>query len=152
MFEKGTSGNPNGRKSGSRNKPKLAKLAQEQAQEQLAALVGKAIEVLTDELDGDNRLQAAKLILTKAVPDVKADDANEPVFLPDLAHPYLSDATRLAIINGAVAEGKITPAQGLVLTRMIETQTKEDGWQGPSDADLAIRRELRALAEGEVAQ
>lgn len=149
IFQPGNSGRPKG----ARNKPRLDRLAAQEAQQQLTTLVGKALDVLAAELDGDDpkaRMTAARLVLDKIIPPAKGDDGEGPIYLPELISPDLSHCTRRSVINAAVGEGRITPAQGLTLIKMTEAQPDRTGWEFASglesDADKETFARLREAA------
>jgi len=69
-------GNP-GRPKGSRNKPKIDRLAEQKIRKRLSELLGLALDAVEDELtNGTNRMRAAEIVLRKCLPDsLKVIDA-----------------------------------------------------------------------------
>lgn len=129
-FLPGTSGNPKGRKEGSRNKTTL--LAQSLFDGEADQIIRRAIELAKE---GDP--VALRLCVERLLPPRK--DRPVEIDLPDVTGP--ADLTAvIGAITKAVGEGEITPAEGSALSGMLETQrrTIETG-------DLAER--LEAIEE-----
>jgi hypothetical protein len=76
-FKKGMSGNPRGRPKGSKNKSTILREAMESKTDRmLSREVPKVLKVVIDAaIKGD--MSAAKMILDRAVPVIKAGDGNE---------------------------------------------------------------------------
>jgi uncharacterized protein DUF5681 len=110
-FRKGQSGNPVGRRPGSRNRATV--IAEQLLEGQAATLVRKAVEMA---LDGDS--VALKLCLDR----ILAPCRERPV---EVALPPLESSSDLARVMGAVAaaaaEGQITPAEAADLAQVVET-------------------------------
>ncbi|HEV3332000.1 MAG TPA: DUF5681 domain-containing protein [Bryobacteraceae bacterium] len=112
QFVKGTSGNPSGRPPGSRNKVTL--LMEGLLEGQAEQLTQKAIEL---GLGGD--IQALRLCLERLVPPRK----DRPVHFDLPPADNLNDiASALKHILGAISEGKITPQEGEILSRIVDRQ------------------------------
>lgn len=104
-FQKGRSGNPDGRPRGT---GKVAVL-REQIAEHLPSIVKQLID---DALQGDK--QACRLLLDRVLPPLRAEDGTVKVNLPDGS---LSDQGE-AIIRAA-ARGQMTPAQASAMTTAL---------------------------------
>lgn len=107
-FQKGASGNPKGR-------PKRAgKVAELRAQiaEHVPALVQ---QLITAALGGD--MQAARVLLDRALPPLKAEDGAVHIDMP--AGGSLADQGD-AIVKAA-ADGRITPAQANAMTTALSS-------------------------------
>ena len=113
-FQKGESGNPDGRPKGSRNAATLAleTLLDGQAQ----ALTQKAIDVA---LTGD--IPALRLCLDRILPPRK--DRPVTFALPPIESAQDAAATVSAVLT-AVAAGDLTPADAGEISRLIETYVK----------------------------
>lgn len=99
-FEKGQSGNPNGR-------PKKNSATADRLREEIGAHVPAIIKAVVEQAkDGD--VQAAKLLLDRVVPALKPQQ--QPVVIDDMAEREPSDQGK-AIIE-AMAGGRLTPEQG----------------------------------------
>jgi hypothetical protein len=104
-FQKGRSGNPKGRPRGT---GKVAAL-REQIAEHVPGIVKRLIDAA---LAGD--MQAARLLLDRALPPLRAEDGTVKI---DLPADSLS-AQGEAIIRAA-ARGQITPAQASAMTTAL---------------------------------
>lgn len=108
-FPAGQSGNPSGRKKGSRNKTTLAVLALLEGESE--AISRKAIELAKS---GD--MTAIKLILERILPARK----ELPVSLELPVVKSASDAVAaMSVILDAVADATITPSEGKSLTDLV---------------------------------
>ncbi len=113
-WKKGVSGNPAGKKPGTRHRATLAveKLLDGEGEE----LTRKAIELAKD---GD--LTAIKLCLERICPPRKSRPIN--IDLPDVSTGEgVSEAQ--AVVVQAVGEGEITPDEGKVLADILEARRK----------------------------
>ncbi|OCS50803.1 MULTISPECIES: DUF5681 domain-containing protein [Ralstonia] len=107
-FQKGKSGNPKGRPRGT---GKVAAL-----REQIAEHVPSIVKGLIDAaLAGD--MQAARLLLDRALPPLRAEDGAVTINMP--AGGSLSDQGD-AIVKAA-ADGRITPAQANAMTTALSS-------------------------------
>lgn len=111
---KGTSGNPAGRPSGSRNQSTL--LLEELLNGQGEALIQKGIEL---SLKGDTR--ALSICWDRLLPPRKERAIELP--LPKVTD-VKSVSAALASVVTAVAEGRITPGEAECLARVLETQMR----------------------------
>jgi hypothetical protein len=113
-FQPGQSGNPNGKRPGTRHKATI--LAQALVDGQVEALVNKGLELA---LGGD--VTMLRTMLGFILPARK--DRYVAMGLPTLrsAEDAL-EASRLVV--AAIADGRLTPAEGGELTRAIETAIK----------------------------
>jgi Family of unknown function (DUF5681) len=109
-FEKGLSGNPNGRPKGSRNATTLALEALLDGQAN--ALTQKAIELA---LGGD--MAALRLCLDRILPPRK--DRPVSFTLPTINSPQ-DAAAIVSSVLAAVAAGEITPADASEVAKLIE--------------------------------
>ena len=115
-FKQGQSGNPKGRPAGSRNKASLAVEALLDGEAE--ALTHKAVELA---LEGD--VTALRLCLERLCPPRKDRPIpGNAVKLPPLKTSNLNKAS--AVIIRAVAGGRLTPAEGEALSRMLEAHRK----------------------------
>ena len=114
LWKKGESGNPAGKKTGTRHRTTLAveRLLDGEGEE----LTRKAIELAKD---GD--LTALKLCLERICPPRKS----RPISL-DLPDVKTSEGVSLAqtSVVQAVGEGEITPEEGQVLSNILESRRK----------------------------
>lgn len=113
-FEKGQSGNPDGRPRGSRNK---ATLAMEQLLDGEADAIGrKAIDLAKS---GDTA--ALRLCMDRIIPARR----DRPVMfeLPKIEKPADAVKASAAIVE-AVADGTLTPAEAGELARVVEAFTR----------------------------
>ena len=113
-FQKGQSGNPNGRPEGSRNKVTLAIEALLEGDAE--ALTRKAIEKA---LEGD--MTAIRLCLDRLCPPRK--DRPVSLKLPQVATTRETVEAIRSVLE-AVGDGDITPSEGQALAAMIETQRR----------------------------
>ena len=110
-WKPGQSGNPKGRKKGTRNKATLA--AQALLDGEAESLTRKAVELA---LQGDTT--ALRLCLERLVPPCR----EAPVIFDVPAIKTAADAVKaMGALLEAVAEGRLTPTQGTALAGMIET-------------------------------
>jgi hypothetical protein len=113
-FKKGQSGNPKGKRPGTRHKATQAALK----------LLGGDLEAITQECirqAKEGNLMAVKLVLDKLIPSAKE--------LPlSLSLPKVRQAAdlpaALSAVMAAVALGEITPGEGQALTAMLEAYRK----------------------------
>jgi Family of unknown function (DUF5681) len=140
-FEKGRSGNPGGRRTGSRNKATLAAAALLEGE--AAALTRKAVELA---LVGDPT--AMRLCLERILPPCRERSV-------EFALPPIESAADIAgamkAVTGALAEGAITPSEAEriaavvdIFVRAIDTSDFDRRLQEPEDS-------FRARAESEFA-
>ena len=113
-FQKGQSGNPNGRPKGSRNAATLA--VEAMLGGQAAALTQKAIEMA---LAGDQ--VALRLCLERIYPARKDRPVTFP--LPPITSPR-DAADVMAAVAKAVASGHITPGEAVELSRIIDSYVR----------------------------
>ncbi len=115
-FKPGRSGNPEGKKPGTRHRATqmAEKLMQEQAQEVVQVVVDAA-------LSGD--LTAAKIIVERLVP-VRKDKPldKDAIRLPTLRPDNLSEAQ--GAVARALAGGRLTPSEADALTRVLEAHRR----------------------------
>lgn len=110
-WAKGTSGNPQGRKSGTGEVAKIRASIAARMPELMAAMMTRA-------LAGD--VGAARLLLERAIAPLKAVEAPQPLAMP-------MDGTLTAqgrAVIRAVANGDIAPGQGVALLSSIATLGK----------------------------
>jgi hypothetical protein len=111
-FKPGASGNPAGRP-----KRKAGKMAGLRAQ--VAKQLPDILEnVITAALEGD--LLAARILIDRVLPPLRAEDTAVSIDMPDDASP----AVRADAILLAATAGKITPAQCNALMTAIGTQMR----------------------------
>src|SRR6266516_1008550 len=108
-FVKGRSGNPAGRRFGSRNQATMAAL--ELLADEAEALTRKAVEAA---LAGDPT--AMRLCLERILP---RDRAVKFVLPPIKSAADIAGA--MGAVTGALADGLITPAEGQAIARMVTT-------------------------------
>ena len=113
-FQSGISGNPNGRKAGSRNRATLL----------LEALLDGEAEAVTRTViqkakAGD--MIAARLVLDRIVPPVK--ERRVQIALPSVQSAK-DIANALQQVIAAVAGGDIAPHEGQAIAALLETQRK----------------------------
>jgi hypothetical protein len=123
-FKKGETGNPKGRKHGSRNKATLAALALLEGD--LEAITKKCIEKAKE---GD--LMAVKLILDKLIPNAR--ERRLSIKLPQVDGAANFPAV-LAKVLDLVGSGELTPGEGHTMTAMLEAYRK-----GVELADIEAR-------------
>jgi hypothetical protein len=126
QFQKGQSGNPNGRPRGARNKRTLA--AEMLLDEKAEALTDKAIELA---MKGD--IAALRLCIERICPPRR--HATVSFELPKLESVADASAAMARIVQG-LADGELTPIEVGELTRAIESfrRTME-----ASDFELRLR-------------
>jgi len=113
-FQRGRSGNPNGRPKGSRNRTTLA--CEALLEEEAGALTRKAIQLAKD---GDTI--ALRLCLDRIYPARK--DRPVKFALPPINSPR--DAADIAVaVAKAVAAGEITPNEASEFAKVIDTYVK----------------------------
>ena len=113
-FQKGTSGNPNGRPKGARNK--LTLMAEALLDDEAEELVRKMI----DRALGDDMV-ALRFCLERILPPRR--DRPISIKLPRIETPQdIADAS--AEIMCAVSEGTITPSEGHTFMAMLETHRR----------------------------
>ena len=114
LWKKGESGNPAGKKTGTRHKATLAveRLLDGEGEE----LTRKAIELAKD---GD--LTALKLCLERICPPRKSRPIN--IDLPDVKTSEGVSLAQTSVVQ-AVGEGEITPEEGQVLSNILESRRK----------------------------
>ena len=113
-YKKGCSGNPNGKPKGARNKSTLA------AEALLEGSLEKICKKVEEEALNGN-MQAAKMILERFLPPRK-DRAIE-IELPPI-ETFEDVLDTVGFIVNAVGTGKITPSEGELLVRTIESYAK----------------------------
>jgi hypothetical protein len=129
-FQKGCSGNPQGRPPGARNAATV--IAEQLLEGKAATITRKAIELAKQ---GD--LTALRLCLERIVPPRRDRPVN--FALPSMSSA--GDASKaLATIMAAVASGELTPVEAAELSRVIE------GYVKTLEA-TEIERRLRFLEE-----
>jgi hypothetical protein len=114
LWKKGESGNPAGKKPGTRHKATLAveRLLDGEGEE----LTRKAIELA---LEGD--LTALRLCLERICPPKKSRPIN--IDLPDVKTSECVSLAQTTVVQ-AVGEGEITPEEGQVLSNILESRRK----------------------------
>lgn len=113
-FRKGRSGNPFGRPRGIKNKATL--LAEALFEGEIEGICRKAIEEAKQ-----GNMQAIKLVLDRILPPKK--EALIFIDLPVMkAGADILEAVHRVV--AAVCQGKITPSEGEVLTKIIDTQAR----------------------------
>lgn len=113
-YKKGFSGNPKGKPKGARNKSTLA------AEALLEGSLEKICKKVEEEALNGN-MQAAKMILERFLPPRK--DRCIEIDLPSV-HSFEDILNAVGYIVNAVGRGKITPSEGELLARMIESYSK----------------------------
>ena len=113
-FQKGQSGNPDGRPKGSRNATTIA--LETLLDGQATALTQKAIDIA---LTGD--MAALRLCLDRILPPRK--DRPVSFALPPIESAQDAAATVSAVLK-AVADGEITPADAGEISKLIEVYVK----------------------------
>ena len=113
-FPKGQSGNPAGRRQGSRNKATLALEALMDGQAE--AITQKAVDLA---LEGDTT--ALRLCLDRILPPRKSRPVT--IELPEVkTADGVADAQ--ATVVQAVADGELTPEEGTTITNILEARRK----------------------------
>ena len=113
-FQKGRSGNPNGRPKGSRNRTTLA--CEALLEEEAGALTRKAIEMAKD---GDT--VALRLCLDRIYPPRK--DRPVKFAIPPINSPRDAADIMVAVAK-AVAAGDVTPNEASEFAKVIDTYVK----------------------------
>jgi len=113
-FQKGVSGNPRGRRAGSRNKATMLL-------EKIMADDGEGVVNAVLEAAKGGDMQAARIILDRICPPRK----ERPI---SCKLPKLEDTSDLvagiSALIGAVANGELTPGEGQALASLIEAQRR----------------------------
>jgi hypothetical protein len=113
-WKKGQSGNPAGKKPGTRNKATMMVLSlMEKGAEEIAAAIVDAARA------GD--LGAARFVLERLVPPVRERPID--IALPSMDTIQGVDQAQRAIIE-AVARGELLPGEGSALTGLVEARRK----------------------------
>ena len=131
QFEKGTSGNPAGRPKGSRNRATL--LMEAMLEGEAPELTRKAIDLAKE---GDT--QALRLCLDRLMPAGK--DRLVHFDLPPI-HSLDDVPAGMASIITAISEGRITPQEGEVISRILTEHAKALTTQD-------VERRLQKLEQG----
>jgi hypothetical protein len=113
-FDKGESGNPNGRPVGSRNRVSLA--CDELLEGEAEAITRKAIEMAKA---GDG--PALRLCMDRIAPPRR--DRHVPFALPKLETAVDAKVAAAAIV-GAVASGELTPGEAAELSKLLDNFTR----------------------------
>ena len=113
-FAPGISGNPNGRRKGSRNK--ATRMAEALLDGEARALVRKAIDMA---LAGD--VTAIKLCLERVLP--RRHERTVSFAMPKVTTPE-DAASALAAIMQAIGSGDLTPSEAKSLASLIETSVR----------------------------
>ena len=113
-YKKGCSGNPNGKPKGARNRSTLA------AEALLEGSLEKICKRVEEEALNGN-MQAAKMILERFLPPRK--DRCIKIDLPPIT-TYCDVLNAVGFIVNAVGKGKITPSEGELLSRTVESYSK----------------------------
>jgi hypothetical protein len=129
-FRSGQSGNPNGRPKGARNRATLA--VEVLLDGEADALTRKAIEL---GLAGDTT--ALRLCLERVLPPRK--DRPISLTLPPITGSA-DAACAIAAVLAAVAEGRITPHEGLTITALIEAHNRAAASDAPAPSSPATLR------------
>ena len=114
LFKKGKSGNPAGKKPGTRHR--ATRLAETLLDSEAVELVKKCVEMA---IDGDST--AMRICMDRLVPPRKSRPIN--IDLPDVSTGEgVSEAQ--AVVVQAVGEGEVTPEEGQVLSSILEARRK----------------------------
>ncbi len=113
-YKKGFSGNPKGKPKGARNKSTLA------AEALLEGSLEKICKKVEEEALNGN-MQAAKMILERFLPPRK--DRCIEIDLPSV-HTFEDVLIAIEFIFNAVGKGNITPLEGELLAKMVESYSK----------------------------
>jgi hypothetical protein len=114
-FEKGKSGNPDGRPHGITDKrSELLGLLKPHA----PALIQKVVDLA---LDGDTN--ALRLCMERLIPKAKDETINLVIKADDFTKPELLLNINSLVIN-AVSKGELTPEEGKTITGIVEAQRK----------------------------
>lgn len=114
-FEPGKSGNPNGRKSGSRNKVTLA--MEELLEGEAEVLTRKAIELAQE---GD--ATALRICFDRLYPPRKGGPVR--LELPDVIDSAEDVSAAVGAVVKSVAEGEISPEEAQTVSAILETKRK----------------------------
>ena len=113
-YKKGCSGNPNGKPKGARNKSTLA------AEALLEGSLEKICKKVEEEALNGN-MQAAKMILERFLPPRK--DRCIEIDLPPM-ETFEDVFNAIGVIVHAVGKGEISPSEGELLARTVESYSK----------------------------
>lgn len=113
-YKKGCSGNPNGKPKGARNKSTLA------AEALLEGSLDRICKRVEEEALNGN-MQAAKMILERFLPPRK--DRSIEIDLPSI-DTFEDVLSAVGFIVNAVGKGEITPSEGELLARTVESYSK----------------------------
>ena len=113
-YRKGCSGNPNGKPKGARNKSTLA------AEALLEGSLERICKKVEEEALNGN-MQAAKMILERFLPPRK--DRCIEIDIPSV-DTFEDILNVVGFIVNAVGKGKITPSEGELLARTVESYSK----------------------------
>ena len=113
-YRKGCSGNPNGKPKGARNKSTLA------AEALLEGSLERICKKVEEEALNGN-MQAAKMILERFLPPRK--DRCIEIDIPSI-DTFEDVLNAVGFIVNAVGKGKITPSEGELLARTVESYSK----------------------------
>ena len=114
LWKKGQSGNPAGKKPGTRHKATI--LAERLLDGQAEELIQQCVQ---NALDGDST--AMRLCIERLVPPRK----DRPVNLDLPQMKCVEDTIKaMAVISSGVADGELTPSEGQVLSGMVENYRK----------------------------
>jgi len=114
-----------GIKKGQKHRPKPEKLAEKKAREQLAELLGAAVEVLQQGLKSPDPAvaqAAAKTVMAKTLPDQRTP--GNFVQIPELTDSSLTLEQKAQVLSRYLGEGKITTEQFQALTRSLESAAR----------------------------
>jgi hypothetical protein len=113
-YKRGYSGNPNGKPKGARNKSTLA----------VEALLEGSLERICKRVEEEalnGNMQAAKMILERFLPPRK--DRCIEIDIPSI-DTFEDVLNAVGFIVNAVGKGKITPSEGELLARTVESYSK----------------------------
>lgn len=113
-FKKGKSGNPRGRPKGIRNKASI--LAEKLFENDVEAICWQAIEQAKK-----GNIQAIKIILDRILPTRKESSIIIDLPIVNTAQDILQSINQ---VSAAICHGEISPAEGEILTRIIDRQAK----------------------------
>lgn len=113
-FKKGKSGNPLGRPRGTRNKATV--LAEQLFENDVEAICRQAIEQAKK-----GNIQAIKIILDRILPTRKESSIIIDLPIVNTAQDILQAVNQ---VSAAICQGKISPTEGELLTRIIDRQAK----------------------------
>ncbi|MDH2353480.1 DUF5681 domain-containing protein [Bradyrhizobium sp. SSUT112] len=115
-FQKGTSGNPSGRKPGTRNRATL--LIESMSEDDRAAIVAKIIKQAKR---GDRASQ--KLIVDRIEPPRKGRAAPFPLPLPPIKTTG-DVVVAMEAVTSAMAAGQLSPAEAVEISAVVELQRR----------------------------